>query len=116
MADSSLFLSFQKCPDTECFRLRCELGTLHRQESQSLQLHFRVWAKTFLQVREPFLSPSSSSLLWREGDPGLRSLSLARVQTSLHVVWCHLAAALGATASLSQPILRGSSQMWGREW
>ncbi|XP_040835955.1 integrin alpha-5 isoform X1 [Ochotona curzoniae] len=44
-----------KCPDTECFRLRCELGTLHRQESQSLQLHFRVWAKTFLQKKhQPF--------------------------------------------------------------
>uniref|UniRef100_A0A8C0L7A5 Integrin subunit alpha 5 n=1 Tax=Canis lupus dingo TaxID=286419 RepID=A0A8C0L7A5_CANLU len=44
-----------KCPEAECFRLRCELGPLHRQESRSLQLHFRVWAKTFLQVREPFL-------------------------------------------------------------
>lgn len=48
---------FQKCPEAECFRLRCELGPLHRQESRSLQLHFRVWAKTFLQVREPHLSP-----------------------------------------------------------
>ncbi|XP_075863444.1 integrin alpha-5 [Microcebus murinus] len=37
------------CPEAECFRLRCELGPLHRQESLSLQLHFRVWAKTFLQ-------------------------------------------------------------------
>uniref|UniRef100_A0A452U3M2 Integrin subunit alpha 5 n=1 Tax=Ursus maritimus TaxID=29073 RepID=A0A452U3M2_URSMA len=44
-----------KCPEVECFRLRCELGPLHRQESRSLQLHFRVWAKTFLQVREPYL-------------------------------------------------------------
>uniref|UniRef100_A0A6I8P3J7 Integrin subunit alpha 5 n=1 Tax=Ornithorhynchus anatinus TaxID=9258 RepID=A0A6I8P3J7_ORNAN len=38
-----------RCPEAECFQLRCELGTLHRQESRSLQLHFRVWASTFLQ-------------------------------------------------------------------
>ncbi|VTJ53709.1 integrin alpha-5 [Marmota monax] len=38
-----------KCPEAECFRLRCEVGPLLRQESRSLQLHFRVWAKTFLQ-------------------------------------------------------------------
>ena len=50
-------ISSQKCPEAECFKLRCELGPLHRQESRSLQLHFRVWAKTFLQVREPHLSP-----------------------------------------------------------
>ncbi|XP_037370808.1 integrin alpha-5 [Talpa occidentalis] len=37
-----------KCPEAKCFTLRCELGPLHRQESRSLQLHFRVWAKTFL--------------------------------------------------------------------
>ncbi|XP_032204371.1 integrin alpha-5 isoform X2 [Mustela erminea] len=44
-----------KCPEVECFRLRCELGPLHRQESRSLQLHFRVWAKTFLQrEHQPF--------------------------------------------------------------
>uniref|UniRef100_A0A2I2YD42 Integrin alpha-5 n=1 Tax=Gorilla gorilla gorilla TaxID=9595 RepID=A0A2I2YD42_GORGO len=44
-----------KCPEAECFRLRCELGPLHQQESQSLQLHFRVWAKTFLQrEHQPF--------------------------------------------------------------
>uniref|UniRef100_A0A8D1GLR4 Integrin alpha-5 n=1 Tax=Sus scrofa TaxID=9823 RepID=A0A8D1GLR4_PIG len=44
-----------KCPEAECFRLRCELGPLHRQESRSLQLHFRVWAKTFLQrEHQPF--------------------------------------------------------------
>uniref|UniRef100_A0A5F9CPL2 Integrin subunit alpha 5 n=1 Tax=Oryctolagus cuniculus TaxID=9986 RepID=A0A5F9CPL2_RABIT len=44
-----------KCPDAECFRLRCELGALHRQESRSVQLHFRVWAKTFLQKQQqPF--------------------------------------------------------------
>nr|XP_003405118.1 integrin alpha-5 [Loxodonta africana] len=44
-----------KCPEAECFKLRCELGPLHRQESQSLQLHFRVWAKTFLQrEHQPF--------------------------------------------------------------
>uniref|UniRef100_A0A8C5NYI2 Integrin alpha 5 (fibronectin receptor alpha) n=1 Tax=Jaculus jaculus TaxID=51337 RepID=A0A8C5NYI2_JACJA len=44
-----------KCPEAECFRLRCELGPLHRQQSQSLQLHFRVWAKTFLQrEQQPF--------------------------------------------------------------
>ncbi|XP_004716955.2 integrin alpha-5 [Echinops telfairi] len=44
-----------KCPETECFRLRCELGPLHRQESRSLQFHFRVWAKTFLQRQhQPF--------------------------------------------------------------
>uniref|UniRef100_A0A452S8C9 Integrin subunit alpha 5 n=1 Tax=Ursus americanus TaxID=9643 RepID=A0A452S8C9_URSAM len=48
-------LSSQKCPEVECFRLRCELGPLHRQESRSLQLHFRVWAKTFLQrEHQPF--------------------------------------------------------------
>uniref|UniRef100_A0A4X1WA00 Uncharacterized protein n=1 Tax=Sus scrofa TaxID=9823 RepID=A0A4X1WA00_PIG len=46
---------FQKCLEAECFRLRCELGPLHRQESRSLQLHFRVWAKTFLQrEHQPF--------------------------------------------------------------
>lgn len=44
-----------KCPEAECFKLRCELGPLHRQESRSLQLHFRVWAKTFLQrEHQPF--------------------------------------------------------------
>uniref|UniRef100_A0A2K6CT28 CD49 antigen-like family member E n=1 Tax=Macaca nemestrina TaxID=9545 RepID=A0A2K6CT28_MACNE len=44
-----------KCPEAECLRLRCELGPLHQQESQSLQLHFRVWAKTFLQrEHQPF--------------------------------------------------------------
>lgn len=44
-----------KCPEAECFRLRCELGPLHRQESRSLLLHFRVWAKTFLQrEHQPF--------------------------------------------------------------
>lgn len=44
-----------KCPEAECFRLRCELGPLHRQESRSLQLHFRVGAKTFLQrEHQPF--------------------------------------------------------------
>ncbi|XP_036155485.1 integrin alpha-5 isoform X2 [Myotis myotis] len=44
-----------KCPEAECFRLRCELGPLHRQESRSLQLHFRVRAKTFLQrEHQPF--------------------------------------------------------------
>ncbi|XP_014317295.1 integrin alpha-5 isoform X2 [Myotis lucifugus] len=44
-----------KCPEAECFRLRCELGPLHRQESLSLQLHFRVRAKTFLQrEHQPF--------------------------------------------------------------
>ncbi|XP_016073485.1 PREDICTED: integrin alpha-5 [Miniopterus natalensis] len=44
-----------KCPEVECFRLRCELGSLHRQESLSLQLHFRVQAKTFLQrEHQPF--------------------------------------------------------------
>ncbi|KAB0365852.1 hypothetical protein FD754_010008 [Muntiacus muntjak] len=44
-----------KCPEAECFKLRCELGALHRQESRSLQLHFRVWAKTFLQrAHQPF--------------------------------------------------------------
>uniref|UniRef100_A0A8D0TV05 Integrin alpha-5 n=1 Tax=Sus scrofa TaxID=9823 RepID=A0A8D0TV05_PIG len=46
---------FQKCLEAEYFRLRCELGPLHRQESRSLQLHFRVWAKTFLQrEHQPF--------------------------------------------------------------
>uniref|UniRef100_A0A8C0L430 Integrin subunit alpha 5 n=1 Tax=Canis lupus dingo TaxID=286419 RepID=A0A8C0L430_CANLU len=51
----SLFSPPQKCPEAECFRLRCELGPLHRQESRSLQLHFRVWAKTFLQrEHQPF--------------------------------------------------------------
>ncbi|XP_036312772.1 integrin alpha-5 isoform X3 [Pipistrellus kuhlii] len=44
-----------KCPEAECFRLRCELGPLHRQESRSLQLHFRVRAQTFLQrEHQPF--------------------------------------------------------------
>uniref|UniRef100_A0A2K6SDP0 CD49 antigen-like family member E n=1 Tax=Saimiri boliviensis boliviensis TaxID=39432 RepID=A0A2K6SDP0_SAIBB len=44
-----------KCPEAECLRLRCELGPLHQQESKSLQLHFRVWAKTFLQRKhQPF--------------------------------------------------------------
>ncbi|XP_023584857.1 integrin alpha-5 [Trichechus manatus latirostris] len=44
-----------KCPEAECFRLHCELGPLHRQESQSLQLHFRVWSKTILQrEHQPF--------------------------------------------------------------
>ncbi|XP_065790313.1 integrin alpha-5 [Muntiacus reevesi] len=44
-----------KCPEAECFKLRCELGPLHRQESRSLQLHFRIWAKTFLQrAHQPF--------------------------------------------------------------
>ncbi|XP_021507764.2 integrin alpha-5 isoform X1 [Meriones unguiculatus] len=44
-----------KCPEAKCFRLRCEFGPLHRQESRSLQLHFRVWAKTFLQrEHQPF--------------------------------------------------------------
>ncbi|XP_004637988.1 integrin alpha-5 isoform X1 [Octodon degus] len=44
-----------KCPETECFRLRCDLGPLARQQSLSLQLHFRVWAKTFLQKeQQPF--------------------------------------------------------------
>uniref|UniRef100_A0A8D0MKG9 Integrin alpha-5 n=1 Tax=Sus scrofa TaxID=9823 RepID=A0A8D0MKG9_PIG len=44
-----------KCLEAEYFRLRCELGPLHRQESRSLQLHFRVWAKTFLQrEHQPF--------------------------------------------------------------
>lgn len=44
-----------KCPEAKCFRLRCEFGPLHRQESRSLQLHFRVWAKTFLQREyQPF--------------------------------------------------------------
>ncbi|XP_051819509.1 integrin alpha-5 [Antechinus flavipes] len=38
-----------KCPDVECFELRCELDQLHRQESRSLQLNFRVWSKTFQQ-------------------------------------------------------------------
>ncbi|XP_016835285.2 integrin alpha-5 isoform X1 [Cricetulus griseus] len=44
-----------KCPEAKCFMLRCEFGPLHRQESRSLQLHFRVWAKTFLQrEHQPF--------------------------------------------------------------
>ncbi|XP_029422432.1 integrin alpha-5 isoform X2 [Nannospalax galili] len=43
-----------KCPEAKCFSLRCELGFLQRQESRSLQLHFRVWAKTFLQEHQPF--------------------------------------------------------------
>lgn len=30
-------LSCQKCPEAKCFRLRCEFGPLHRQESRSLQ-------------------------------------------------------------------------------
>ncbi|XP_036615749.1 integrin alpha-5 [Trichosurus vulpecula] len=38
-----------KCPEADCFELLCELGQLHRQERRSLQLHFQVQAKTFLQ-------------------------------------------------------------------
>lgn len=37
------------CSEAKCFKVHCELGPVHRQESRSLQLHFRVWAKTFLQ-------------------------------------------------------------------
>ncbi|XP_006883991.1 PREDICTED: integrin alpha-5 [Elephantulus edwardii] len=52
---ASLGPQILKCPEAECFKLRCELGPLHRQESRSLQLHFRVWAKTFLQrEHQPF--------------------------------------------------------------
>lgn len=39
-----------KCSEHNCFKLHCELGPLHRMEIRSLQLHFRVWAKTFLQL------------------------------------------------------------------
>ncbi|XP_042555010.1 integrin alpha-5 [Dipodomys spectabilis] len=45
-----------KCPEAECLRLRCELGPLHRQESRTLQLHFRIWAKTILQREHQPLS------------------------------------------------------------
>ncbi|XP_053157201.1 integrin alpha-5 [Hemicordylus capensis] len=32
-----------KCPEEECFQLRCHMGTLSRQERVSLHLYFRVW-------------------------------------------------------------------------
>ncbi|XP_009002158.2 integrin alpha-5 isoform X1 [Callithrix jacchus] len=52
---ASLGPQILKCPEAECLRLRCELGSLHHHESKSLQLHFRVWAKTFLQRKhQPF--------------------------------------------------------------
>ncbi|XP_074081829.1 integrin alpha-5 isoform X2 [Macrotis lagotis] len=38
-----------KCPEADCFEFHCELGQLHSQESLSLQLHFQVQAKTFMQ-------------------------------------------------------------------
>uniref|UniRef100_A0A2K5EY59 CD49 antigen-like family member E n=1 Tax=Aotus nancymaae TaxID=37293 RepID=A0A2K5EY59_AOTNA len=54
-SSASLGPQILKCPEAECLRLRCELGPLHQQESKSLQLHFRVWAKTFLQRKhQPF--------------------------------------------------------------
>ncbi|XP_053564244.1 integrin alpha-5 [Bombina bombina] len=33
----------------ECFRLRCEVGSLERNQRAILQVYFRVWADTFLQ-------------------------------------------------------------------
>lgn len=37
-----------KCLEPDCFKLHCELGPMDRMEIRSLQLHFRLRAKTFM--------------------------------------------------------------------
>uniref|UniRef100_A0A8C6ZPY7 Integrin subunit alpha 5 n=1 Tax=Nothoprocta perdicaria TaxID=30464 RepID=A0A8C6ZPY7_NOTPE len=45
--------SVTSCAEGGCFRLRCPLGTLARQQRATLRLRFRVWAASFPHVSTP---------------------------------------------------------------
>uniref|UniRef100_A0A6Q2Z3Z3 Integrin alpha-2 domain-containing protein n=1 Tax=Esox lucius TaxID=8010 RepID=A0A6Q2Z3Z3_ESOLU len=43
------------CSTTECWRLHCQVGLLERGGSVLLTIRSRIWAETFIEVREPHM-------------------------------------------------------------
>lgn len=46
------FVPLQTCATVECWQLRCRVGLLEKGDSVILSVRSRLWAETFIEVRQ----------------------------------------------------------------